>query len=42
MNLLNLELMTATEKVAEGLKMRGLFVEVVKDVIVYRGWAKSC
>lgn len=35
MNLLNLELMTATEKVAEALVMRGLFVEVKDGVLFF-------
>ncbi|MCM3723963.1 hypothetical protein [Solibacillus isronensis] len=39
MNLLNLELMTATEKVAEALVMRGLFVEVKEDVLFF---SKNC
>lgn len=37
MNLLNLELMTATEKVAEALIMRGLFVEVKEGVLLFSG-----
>lgn len=39
MNLLNLELMTATEKVAEALIMRGLFVEVKDGVLLF---SKCC
>lgn len=35
MNLLNLEVMTATEKVAEALVMRGLFVEVKEGVLFF-------
>ena len=35
MNLLNLELMSATEKVAEALVMRGLFVEVQEGILVF-------
>lgn len=35
MNLLKLELMTATEKVAEALVMRGLFVEVKDGVLFF-------
>lgn len=35
MNLLNLEKMTATEKVQEALMMRGLFVEVQNGVLVF-------
>lgn len=35
MNLLNLELMNATEKIAEALMMRGLFVEVKNGVLEF-------
>lgn len=35
MNLINLEMMTATEKVAEALVMRGLFVEVKEGVLFF-------
>lgn len=39
MNLLNLELMTATEKVAEVLVMRGVFVEVKDGILLF---SKNC
>ncbi|MEY9975052.1 hypothetical protein ABH966_005478 [Lysinibacillus sp. RC46] len=35
MNILNLELMTATEKVAEALIMRGLFIKVKDNVLLF-------
>lgn len=35
MNLLNLELMSAIEKVSEALVMRGLFVEVKDDALFF-------
>ncbi|WP_226036697.1 hypothetical protein [Aquibacillus saliphilus] len=34
MNLLNLERMNGTERLAEALRMRGLFVEIEIDFIV--------
>jgi hypothetical protein len=34
MNLMKLEMMNATERVAEGLQMRGLFAEVKDDFII--------
>ncbi len=34
MNLLKLEMMNATERIAEALQMRGLFVEVKDDFII--------
>ncbi|MEH7482625.1 hypothetical protein V7157_16520 [Neobacillus drentensis] len=34
MNLLKLEMMNATERIAEALQMRGLFIEVKDDFII--------